>query len=485
MVGIGAAALVLGYLIYYLANDALPGNSPVYPRGWWGWWDQSQYLASATALAARDFSAAAHWYPLGYAIAGAPFARHFPAHPFFFVDLAGLLGAYAGFLTLTRRAGVPVGRAVLVFVCATFADSRIGMVWAEPWNTTLSAGLIWGMLGSAATILARPAADPPAPWTTFLLGLLAGAVPLVRPADTILPAILLSWVGLAALRRGWRRPAPLVALVAGIGIVMVPYALLHWRIYGPHPSQYMIDEQTMGFVPRRFGWKLYEIVIDPRPWFPSGTGLLARFPWLPLGFAGMAVLAIRPRAGPAAPILGLLAVLILATWALLIDYIDLLPSGLWRYHNIHYFKWTLPGLGLLALWCVERLRAADTRRPAALALGAVLIAASVRLVPVPARPGMPIAMLQIPGLDLAWTEAYFGPWRITDAAGTTEDRMSIRVLPDAQGVRLLPQRRNFAPPVVWVNQPAGAGGPPVAWSARLTLGYPCWLPPYPCERLAP
>ena len=81
----GAVLLSLLYVYNYLAYYALPGNQPAHSEGWWGWWDQSQFLKSTLALGRLDFSADQHWYPLGYAMLGVPFAGllRLRLHPFF------------------------------------------------------------------------------------------------------------------------------------------------------------------------------------------------------------------------------------------------------------------------------------------------------------------------------------------------------------------------------------------------------------------
>ncbi|MEI9849839.1 MAG: hypothetical protein WDN24_02045 [Sphingomonas sp.] len=80
--------------------------------------------------------------------------------------------------------------------------------------------------------------------------------------------------------------------------------------------------------------------------------MLADLPWLFLGAAGLALGLLRAPAGQRAltACLGLAA---LAYGALLIAYVDLLPTGLWRYGNVHYFKWMFPLFGLFVLLFVR------------------------------------------------------------------------------------------------------------------------------------
>src|SRR5689334_11034220 len=80
--------LILVAIVYafsYLAMEALPGNSP-YIEGWWGWWDQSNYLKSARAFAVGNLNPDMHWNPPGYALLAAPLQRFSAGHAFFFVD---------------------------------------------------------------------------------------------------------------------------------------------------------------------------------------------------------------------------------------------------------------------------------------------------------------------------------------------------------------------------------------------------------------
>lgn len=478
----GAYALILLYAIYYFSDVATPGNQPQYPLGWWGWWDQSQYIASSRNLLARNFAPGGHWYPLGYSIAAAPFVRFFPAHGFFFLDLACLLATYAGFLSFARRVGVGVWTAMPIFVLTTFGYGVMGQTWAEPWTSTLNAALIWGLLACASGLLSGQA-----PWRSsrlVLLGLCAGAVPLVRPTDAVQSGIALLFVLIAGLhsREMWLRH--IGWLILGGAIVTVPYAALYLRIYGFHLTPYMLAESGTGFAFRWLGWKTYLLLIEPRPWFPFGKGLLAVFPWLPLSICEIVLLFVAWKQAAERAGLCMLALMILTYWALYFAYVDLLPSNIWRYHVVHYLKWSLPGLGLFAwLFLTSVLRTPRWRHGVAFAL--VIAVLSVRLVPTPASADARVYMIQYAvSSPPSWDETYMHDWAFADRAGTLGP-LGVRVLPDSQGVRLLPARRSIVGALTWSDQPAFITGLPKRWAARMTLGYPCWLPPYPCRGLSP
>ena len=84
------------YSLAYLGHAVLPGNSK-YPEGWWGWWDQGQYLKCAASLAHGTLTSDTYWYPLGYPMIGALFYRFTPQHAFFLPDLILVLGITALF----------------------------------------------------------------------------------------------------------------------------------------------------------------------------------------------------------------------------------------------------------------------------------------------------------------------------------------------------------------------------------------------------
>jgi hypothetical protein len=73
-------------------------------------------------------------------------------------------------------------------------------------------------------------------------------------------------------------------------------------------------------------------------------------------------------------------------------------------------------------------------------------------------------------------------WRFFDAR--VLGQVGARGLPDSQGVRVLAQRRHIAGALAWTNGPPNVNGTGVRWAPRITFGYPCWLPPYPCRWLS-
>jgi hypothetical protein len=482
--------VALIYLWYYLADPALPGNNSAYPLGWWGWFDQSQYIESARALRAFDFSPARNWYPLGYSLLAAPFTRWLPMHPLFFVDLTCLLISYVAFLLFAWKLQVSPSLAAIIFVLAGMGDPRLAKVWAEPWNTTASAALIWSLLACSAFQLSAPARGQDLRRTArlFAFGMLMGALPLVRPTDALISAFCGCTVALNQASRRQVRLSDVATVVLGGLLVVVPYGLLYLRIYGWHATAYMVHSRTLGFAFSQLPWKTYVLLIEPHPWFPYGVSLLARCPWLVLALAGIVPALVSLR-GPARWTACLLATSSIAYCALFFSYIDLLPSGLWRYENVHYFKWEFPGLALFAWFLIREFWGAR-KRLAAACLVATVAVTSVRVVAMPVDQEHAARMVQFPGIHLTWEKSYLSTsLTLRDSRGKVVSVTGMRVLPDGEGLRALALRREFVGPVRWTQDNAPDADAyhrvPRRWGERVTFGYPCWMPPYPCRTLPP
>lgn len=454
-----AAGLALLYTAATLGHPSLPGNNPANPLGWWGWWDQSLYLRALRGFAAGNLEPAEHWYPPGYALLGAPFSRALRAHPFFFVNLACLVGSAWFFLRFCARVGVGPRWAMLLFA-APLLDWRLLEAWVVPWSTTPTALCLWAMLWLAAEWFQgrrRPVA----------LGVLPAAVMLLRPSDMLVPGLILAVIGVIALRQhDWRSLGRLI--LAGAAGLFVALGL-HLAIHGVAASAYMHQSADLGFSLHAFGWKAFVLLVEPRAWYGDGMGLLARHPWMALAVIGM------PFAWRAGPAMRLLVLGVVGQMALYIAYVDLLPTGFWRYGNVHYWKWLVPGIGLIALVGLRGLmRAPGWARGAA--VGGALAVMALRITP---APGEPARALELPGPTPPFTDIYFAPLALTDSAGTQRNILDLRLVPFADGVRAIGLRRDFVLPLL--AAPGLDLGPARPLAARLGFGWFCWLPPYGCR----
>jgi hypothetical protein len=456
----GALLLVLFYVADYLGYPALPGNNAQYPLGWWGWFDQSKFLESAHALARFDFSPTQHWYPLGYALLGAPFARTMPVHPFFFVDLASLLVAYVAFITFARRCGIGPRWSAILFILAAAADPVLFRQWVIPWNTSPLAAVMWLLFATAAAHI-QGERHP------ICLGVLAAGVPILRPTDMLIAAVPVLASLAADLVKHRLRLSDVVAFLLAAVVPLAAYGALHLAIYGPRPSEYMLRSREIGFSLHDFGLKAYLILVDSRAWIGGGEGLIRRCPWLILGLAGL-VTALRR------PVPTMLAVALVVHSIIYLSYVDLLPTGFWRYMNVHYWTFTFPGFACLGFLLLRDLFEPRYRAFAASALIGVLFLLCIRLDPVAAAPGQRADALDLPVGPRDFNAIYmFSHLHATDADGTLENIKQVRAFPLGDGVRILALTRSLVGHVT-VDGDGMQVATPVRLRAALRWGIPFW-----------
>ncbi|RYD54332.1 MAG: hypothetical protein EOP60_07835 [Sphingomonadales bacterium] len=448
------------------------------PGPWWrGWADQKAYLESAQAFLALDLDPARHWYPLAYPLTGAPFAGLLAA-PFVPVNIACFALAFAGFRKVALRLGVGSTGAVLLFLAATLLDPRIAKLWVEPWTTSLSAAAIWLSLGMVADRLAGEGSGAA---RAAMLGALLMLVPLVRPADAAVVAMIAPF----AL---WRMLLRDLAAMAGAGLgLFATYAALHLAIYGARWSDYVLLSREYGLNFSDLPWKAYVLLVDPSAWFPGETGLLRTMPWLLIGAAGL-LLGLATLRGAARALWLCLGLSALAYCAVLFAYVDLLPSGMWRYNNVHYFKWMLPLFALSVMLFVRWARAAPRRSMALIA--ALVLASCIRPDPVVVGPAAPARALRFAGSG-AWTDIYMARSAISDARGLQRNFFEYHQVPHGSTqVIAVALKQPFAGNERWMTSapapawPRGAPGheaklafSPVPF-ARLGTNWhiapPCW-----------
>ncbi len=356
----GALTVLLVYVLACLRHLAKTKTGialdPSAPVGWWAWWDQGLYWKSVKALAAGDLSEKHHWVPIGYALLAAPFDFLLPREPFMIVNGLLLVGCLVVFARLAELMGFSKPTGVVVFLLTTVFSDEIFRQYLIPWTSTPGALLLFGGLMFAL--------EKQTPRRAFFLGLVVGLAPLVRPVDVValIPAGLF-WLFAARNESFFKKTG---AAAAGFLLTGGLALLTHWAIYGWKLSGYMAwTSKGRAFLPETLPIKLYSLFLDPHALFGADgdpVALLVRFPWLVLGVIGMTACLFRGgKKGAVA--LGLFAYVFLYA-----SYFDLIPGGLWRYNNIHYFKWLFPLWGLFAVQFFLDLRQKETRPSLAVAL---------------------------------------------------------------------------------------------------------------------
>jgi hypothetical protein len=321
---------------------------------------------------------------------------------------------------------------------------------------------------------------------------------MVRPTDAALVcAVCAGYCGMELLASRPGYAAMLRAalyLAAGLLFGLLPGAAAHLLVHGFSAGTYVGGSAAVGFDWRLIPLRWVTLAISPRPLFPQGTGMLAVFPWLLPGIAGMALAALAAR-GEAAAASRLVAVTICLYWMLYLSYRDLHSYGLWRFNNVHYFKWTWP---FLAFWTVLLARAAiarATRRSALAALAAATLLFCWRPVFVAEAHGIETTdgvQAAVPGglspIDRVfklpaggdWKQIYFGHGILSIDDQIFSGVGYFRMFPAADGIMLMPLR-SLPPGGTRLTMPDGVRLPArAAWEAgrvRLEFGIPCLVTP--------
>ena len=450
--------------------------------------DQQRYLIAARAWAAGDLNPAQHHYLPFYPLMGAAFVWLTPLQPFMLPDLACSLASLAIFLRIGRRLAPdwPAGAVAACFVLGVFGGRSVVAVWVVPWSTTGSAPAQF-----LAVLLALRVGERPTARRVALFTLAAALVAGFRPSDS---AVLLAGGGVFCAWAVLRANAGMGAWVgcgagAAIGLAagLLPVAVAHAAVFGLSPGPYIGESAAIGLEWRLLALRWVMVVIGPRPVLPEGVGLAVGLPWVAAGIVGMVLGLLRPQGRRACIFVAAIVVL---HWAVYLMYRDLQPAAIWRFYNMHYFKWTFP---FLALWATRLAVALATPRHRIRALAAVAVAAPLfmwrpvlrepallpavsdgRTVRVSLPAAGPGRALQLP-LQGPWDALYFGKYRLTLDGHALTNKGDYRMQPVANGALLLPLRNLHAGQVVF-DLPGGIGFNAALPVEMLRLGVVFGLP---------
>ncbi|WP_418124271.1 hypothetical protein [Variovorax sp. 160MFSha2.1] len=470
---LGLGALV--YCYFYLNHPALPGNNLAYPRGWWGWFDQGEYIKAAAAIRAGDFSPGKHAYPPLYPAIGSIFLPFLPVHPFFFFNLLGLLAFSYVFVAFATRY-VSQLEAFLLLAISLYFNEIIILNFAIPWTTTgtavIYAATIYQLLRKSKQEKLNSGIALESIKAFCFSGLFSLLV-VLRPVDAgaaavFYPAYLyfsyksLSLSGTAAPTRNAFLFAQVVALGAGLLIGISLFFLFNLKVYGQILGGYFKSTAVgSGYFPLELPRKIFSLVFDSYTFFlePNGS-LVTHFPWLILGIVGTLAALLR---GPA--LLRMMAAAICLQFCLYAPYGDLLPNGVYRYYNIHYFKWMFPYLAffgwLVVRWIFEGSETPRAKRLAFRSLAVVVAVSAMLAVQYKVKPASPIAIEKIgpsnsisfsangDGIDFidfyglagGFNEIYLGDHHMLADGKPLIRVREFRLLPAPWGVRVFFNRR--------------------------------------------
>src|SRR5437016_6289693 len=322
------------YLIAYLGHPVLPGNDPSAPMGWWGWWDQGQYLKCTAALAHGQLMPETYWYPLGYPLVGALFYRWAPQHAFLIPNLAFVLGSTFLFYKISRRLVSPLEAILLMLTFIGFYLGLLQMTLVEPWNTTPTLFLSY-------LIIALLGFRQPSARRMLAAFVCVGLIFVCRPGDAFcmmaVPAI-----AILGLPRWRTRVFMGAAGIAIVGAFVLTILFVNHAVFGSWRTPYDRIQEEMGVASYSIADKLFGLLIDGNTLFREPQAALVRhFPWAVLVLPGTIYLLLRYTTKALGVILS-----VFATYALYFLYNDFWPSTVYRYHTIHYLLWTIPPMVL-------------------------------------------------------------------------------------------------------------------------------------------
>ena len=329
------------YLIAYLGHPVLPGNDPSAPMGWWGWWDQGQYLKCTAALAHGQLTPETYWYPLGYPLTGALFYRWAPQHAFLIPNLAFILGSTFLFYKISRRLVSPLEAILLMLIFIGFYLGLLQMTLVEPWNTTPTLFLSY-------LIIALLGFRQPSARRMLAAFVCVGLIFVCRPGDAfcMMAAPAIAILGLPR----WRTRVFMGAAgIAIVGAFVLTILFVNHAVFGSWRTPYDRMQEEMGVASYSIAGKLFGLLIDGDTLFREPqAALLRHFPWAVLVLPGTIYLLLRYTTKALGVILS-----VFATYALYFLYNDFWPSTVYRYHTIHYLLWTIPPMVLATYLSVK------------------------------------------------------------------------------------------------------------------------------------
>ena len=336
-----------------MGHPALPGNNSTYPMGWWGWFDQGEYLKEAKAIADHNFDPRNYFYPPLYPALGAMFVKLNPMHAFAIIDLICFLVFVYYFLS-TARQFIGWNWAVAIFIFTFISEKVIIAIWVEPWTSTLVAAIFSFLIAQTQKAINenfKISLGQIALWSA-----LGGLIFLTRPVDAAVVTPLYCYILWKILEKfnindfgqSIFRPVQVILAFFTPGFIGVILFLgFNFLLYRSLGSPYFSVTASYGFHPSDFFEKAVSILFD------SGTiynvpeeSVLFKLKWLALVVPAM-IYGLLCGNTLSRVIIAITSVQVLIYFS----YADFLPTGIWRYHNIHYFKWLLPYAGLIiALW---------------------------------------------------------------------------------------------------------------------------------------
>ena len=459
------SVLAIVALCYVRLYFVLP-TSPAYigqgnAIGWWAWGDQGLYLQSAQALLAFNLAPDQHFYPPLYAAIATAFLPWSTFHAYFFINLVCVLWFAFVFIRVSDRY-VARWIGVFLFFASTVFPRLIFENFVIPWTTTLGVALLAsGILG--LVWLEEVRQNSRAHLAKWQVGFVAVSLSLLvptRPVDALVGILIGSAFVIryeisrsVATNRMPKQSSFWLITILGALIGPAIFIIFNQLVFGSPLGNYVQAASGNGFFIADLPEKFIAIWLDGNTLYgESKAGLVQRYPWLLIGLAGWLWVLLMGGF-----LLRTLALSIALLFTLYLPYGDLLPNGLWRYLNVHYFKWTLAFFALFAYLLLSQLFHAWKAKKAwllpmllLLMTPAFLLSVQLRLQtePIPWQispagvvqltlPSHPVDFIEMQGIQGEFAQTYFGEHSLTLDGKTLKPYKDFRLLHQGAGLRLL------------------------------------------------
>ncbi|EWY36018.1 hypothetical protein N825_31850 [Skermanella stibiiresistens SB22] len=422
---------------------------------------------------------------------------------FFVINGFCLLVTAFCFIRICRHFDVPAVTASAIFLASAVLNATILEQFVIPWTTTPTCALIHIVL----TLFLEQSRNRGSRRSLALIAMgLAGSLILpFRPTDVVAVFPVFAFMALGPaldiLRAGPSSSAkasfaPLALTIAGGIAGCISFAALYYTIYGFSVSDYLRISQDIGFTFSSLPIKLYVLFLDPEPIYGQGIAVLERYPWLFPSAVGLLIHLIRLSRKSVVAACVITHILFYSCYA------DLLPTNVWDYKLIHYWKWTFPMLGLFAWLAIHDTLDDRAFVPASLSAIALFCLLSIRVdfervhsTEAAIQPsgdfrvgfdaGNRVTAIDIPFGGSAVSG--LGNWPLTLRADGRELRRyaDYLALPQSFGLRLLLTHAIDVTTIEGLlnssNRSPAASPPPIGRRFSLGFGWPCLLPPHGCQ----
>nr|VFK63754.1 MAG: hypothetical protein BECKUNK1418G_GA0071005_103624 [Candidatus Kentron sp. UNK]VFK70939.1 MAG: hypothetical protein BECKUNK1418H_GA0071006_104325 [Candidatus Kentron sp. UNK] len=343
--GILATVYQFVYTTYY----AVPRADPPW-LGWWGWVDQGLYLKSSVALAQGNFSPSEHFYMPLYPFVGSLLMAVAPQHSYWLPNLLLMLGFAVLFFVLASRY-IGTWPAAVTLLAGMVLFEPLRLQWVIPWTSTLSAFLMMAAFFLLDRYLRfRETTGWPLRTATLnavFFGFTLGALAATRTVDlAVMMPVALTYAFFVLrdlLLLSEKRLQSLAAAVAGLVGFLIPF--LGWlafnnAVYGAFfGGHYFNAAESIGFFPSTLPVKIYSQLLDSFTLHgEADQDWLSRLPLFALSLAFLPALFVLR-----VPLVFRVAAIVIAIqFAIYYSFADIVPTGTFRFFNIHYFKWMMP-----------------------------------------------------------------------------------------------------------------------------------------------